>query len=304
MRGHRNDHRDQVDDFGRHRRNYDDDKASRPGRPADRDGGRDRRSPPRRSDSHARVDRDVRQTNPYGPAESRASESRPSSTLVLKGLSSQTTEQADGESRHFAFVDFHSVDQAELFLKIFAGSAGDPNAAQLIVENRAVTLEYARESTERPQTNNYSHYQISGGDSSHGQSQGHSYKGREREDRDGGGNRGGTPSAGLDWICSSCKGHNFSRRGECYRCSAKRTLDCATVPRGSGPPLADSGHRSAVRADDLESSTPGAYLLVRGLSPSADEQYVSGLFRLYAMVKSVSLIRDPCSQFATHLGYI
>ena len=41
----------------------------------------------------ARVDRDVRPTNPYGPAE-RASESRPSSTLVLKGLSSQTTEQA------------------------------------------------------------------------------------------------------------------------------------------------------------------------------------------------------------------
>lgn len=42
----------------------------------------------------ARVDRDVRQTNPYGPADSRASESRPSATLVLKGLSSQTTEQA------------------------------------------------------------------------------------------------------------------------------------------------------------------------------------------------------------------
>ena len=31
---------------------------------------------------------------------------------------------------------------------------------------------------------------------------------------------------------------------------------------------------------------------------------VSGLFRPYAMVKSVSLIRDPSSQFATHLGYI
>jgi len=31
---------------------------------------------------------------------------------------------------------------------------------------------------------------------------------------------------------------------------------------------------------------------------------VSGLFRPYAMVKSVSLMRDPSSQFATHLGYI
>ena len=59
MRGHRNDHRDQIDDFGRHRRNYDDDKASRPGRPADRDGGRDRRSPPRRSDSRDRIKRTI-----------------------------------------------------------------------------------------------------------------------------------------------------------------------------------------------------------------------------------------------------
>lgn len=66
-----------------------------------------------------------------------------------------------------------------------------------------MTLEYARESTERPQNNNYCQYQSSGGDSHYGQSQGHSYRGREREDRDGGGGKGPTSSAGLDWICSS-----------------------------------------------------------------------------------------------------
>jgi len=121
MRGHRNDHRDQVDDFGRYSRNYDEDKASRPVRPTDRDGGRERRSPPKRSNSRdrvkrtinslsilryvhklcsflcfvdARVDRDVRHTDPYGPVESRVSEPRPSATLVLKGISGQTTEHA------------------------------------------------------------------------------------------------------------------------------------------------------------------------------------------------------------------
>ena len=147
-------------------------------------------------------------------------------------------------------MDFHSVDQAELFLKIFgtllcvststmcfftsvktfpclpiimplAGSAGDPNAAQLIVENRAVTLEYARESTERPQNNNYSQYQSSGGDSHYGQSQGHPYRGREREDRDGsGGNRGGTPSAGLDWICSSVSAFGYFIKSCFHPCLA------------------------------------------------------------------------------------
>ncbi len=30
-----------------------------------------------------------------------------------------------------------------------AGSAGDPNAAQLIIENRSVIIEYAREQTDR-----------------------------------------------------------------------------------------------------------------------------------------------------------
>lgn len=183
-------------------------------------------------------------------------------------------------------MDFYSTDQAELFMKIFAGSTGDPNAAQLIVENRAVTLEYARETTDRPQCSYYGN-----GDQ----------RGREREERDA---KGGSHSAGLDWICSTCKGHNFSRRNECYRCSAKRTPTCVTVPRGSGPLANGDNHRNLVRADDLESTTPSEILLVRGLNPSIDEQYVSDLFRPYAMVKNVTLIRDPSSQFATHLAYI
>jgi hypothetical protein len=35
-------------------------------------------------------------------------------------------------------------------LKHTAGSSGDPKAPQLIVENRAVTLEYARDQESRP----------------------------------------------------------------------------------------------------------------------------------------------------------
>lgn len=98
-----------------------------------------------------------------------------------------------------------SIASSNFIYTSAAGSAGDPNAAQLIVENRAVTLEYARESTERPPNNhNSSHHSSHSGDSTQGQGQSHPYRGREREDRDGGGRGGGgSQAAGLDWICSS-----------------------------------------------------------------------------------------------------
>jgi len=68
-----------------------------------------------------------------------------------------------------------------------------------------VTLEYARESTEKPPSNHHSsHHSNHSGDSTHGPGQSYPYRGREREDRDGGGRGGGgSQAAGLDWICSS-----------------------------------------------------------------------------------------------------
>lgn len=74
--------------------------------------------------------------------------------------------QETGECRGFAFVDFPSIEYTQYFMNTFgefvfvyslfimtsldilfdnvlAGSAGDPNAQQLIIESRAVTIDYA-----------------------------------------------------------------------------------------------------------------------------------------------------------------
>lgn len=40
-------------------------------------------------------------------------------------------------------MEFFSVEYAEFFAKSFAGSMGDEKAPQLIVENRAVMIDYA-----------------------------------------------------------------------------------------------------------------------------------------------------------------
>lgn len=40
-------------------------------------------------------------------------------------------------------MEFFSIEYAEYFVKSFAGSMGDSNAPQLIVENRAVMIDYA-----------------------------------------------------------------------------------------------------------------------------------------------------------------
>mmetsp|Transcript_23220 Transcript_23220/g.34081 ORF Transcript_23220/g.34081 Transcript_23220/m.34081 type:complete len:186 (+) Transcript_23220:436-993(+) len=84
---------------------------------------------------------------------------------MIKGLPAHTTEpslyavlapyapqnirlilQRDtGECKGFAFIEFYSLEYAQYFMGMYAGSAGDMNAPQLIVENRAVTLEYARD---------------------------------------------------------------------------------------------------------------------------------------------------------------
>jgi RNA recognition motif-containing protein len=104
--------------------------------------------------------------------------------------------QDTGECKGFAFVEFYSLEYSQYFMSAFgecwylsdlhnitalliccwllAGSAGDMNAPQLIVENRAVTLEYARDSV------------------SSGQQAGR-----------GGGEGRGDPQSKSDWLCDT-----------------------------------------------------------------------------------------------------
>jgi hypothetical protein len=117
---------------------------------------------------------------------------------------------------------------------ISAGSSGgDSNAAQFIVDNRAVLLEYARE----------------GGDKTTSKEGGNPrYLGSNRE-----GKKPYAPRS--DWLCASvslsrsslslsshaiitasrqCTCHNFAKRDLCFRCSAARTEQCLSVTSGNG----------------------------------------------------------------------
>lgn len=51
--------------------------------------------------------------------------------------------QGSYECKGYAFVEFFSTEYAEHFTKSFTGSIGDQNGPQLIVEGRAVTMDYA-----------------------------------------------------------------------------------------------------------------------------------------------------------------
>lgn len=121
---------------------------------------------------------------------------------------------------------------------VSAGSAGDMNAPQLIVENRAVTLEYARDSTHPSQVS--------------GSSEGLGHRGDQQ--------------IKSDWLCDTvrlelatlllptlkillsrflilrmqCGCQNFARRMQCYRCSAPKTESAVAVTANlTSDPFAD-----------------------------------------------------------------
>lgn len=77
-----------------------------------------------------------------------------------------------------------------------AGSAGDPNAPQLIVENRAVVLDYAKDRNPLDRNPNTT---------------------------------SSVATKAADWACSKCQCLNFARRNECFKCSTPKTEDCAIV---------------------------------------------------------------------------
>ena len=100
---------------------------------------------------------------------------------------------------------------------LLAGSAGDPNAPQLIVENRAVMLDYTKD--------------------------------RNPLDR----NPNATSSVATkaaDWTCSKCQCSNFARRNECFKCSTLKTEDCSIVTNTQSSYGSSSDHLNvATKAD-------------------------------------------------------
>ena len=66
-------------------------------------------------------------------------------TNSITSVSDPLSLQGSSECKGFAFVEFFSVEYAQHFTQTFAGSVqgGDANAPQLIVESRAVTLDFA-----------------------------------------------------------------------------------------------------------------------------------------------------------------
>jgi len=181
--------------------------------------------------------------------------------------------QRDGECKGYAFAEFPSAEHAQFFIRAYAGSAGDRDAPQLIIENRAVTVEFARD-RERD---------------------------FERRDRDPGRHDQQTSrrSVKSDWLCDTCSCHNFAKRDSCFKCNAPRTEKCPVVNAG------DRGFDPAGFPDSLVATdVPGTFLVARGFSPLIAEEQLNEVFRQFAQVKSVVLIRDPATNFSRGLAYI
>mmetsp|Transcript_22236 Transcript_22236/g.20211 ORF Transcript_22236/g.20211 Transcript_22236/m.20211 type:complete len:617 (+) Transcript_22236:3-1853(+) len=168
--------------------------------------------------------------------------------------------QDTGECKGYAFIQFPSIEYSVYFMTLFAGSAGDPKAPQLIVDMRAVTLEYSRDD------------------------------GNERKDKLNRFNEKSSediPAKKIrtDWLCD-CGCQNFAKRTECFRCGVPKPE--SFIPLTSAITGADMFSDAAT-----SSNQPSTYLVVKGFGPYNTEDQLTELFRQYALVKSSMIIRDP-----------
>ena len=187
--------------------------------------------------------------------------------------------QDGGECKGFSFAEFHTIEHAQYFMSTYPGSwiqNFDPNGPQLIIENRAVQLEYARD-RDRPPPHH------------------------PERDRGGGGGGGGVSHGQADWLCSACSCHNFARREQCFRCSAPRPQNSELVAIGD---LASSGG-SALSL--IASDAPSAFLVVRGFNPlTVRDEHLMELLRQFAVVKSVTMLPagDPTTNYSTGMAFV
>eukprot|EP01031_Cornospumella_fuschlensis_P025647 gene25647-30977_t len=144
----------------------------------------------------------------------------PTDTIIIKGLPGHATEpmlrgllsslslqqlrdvrmiqHKDGECKGFAFVQFHSIPQAESVVHAYGG-----NRAPLYFESFPLIISFA---------DKRDHHSQAHASNTHAHSQ---------------------PSKRMDWLCGVCHTHNFARRDVCFKCHAARTGNETLVSDGA-----------------------------------------------------------------------
>ncbi|KAL9224378.1 hypothetical protein vseg_000415 [Gypsophila vaccaria] len=210
----------------------------------------------------------------------------PSATVVVKGLSQNTTEEdlhqilaewgpirnvrvikerESGFSRGFAFLDFHSVDAAEAMMKK-VGAEG------LVIDGRKLLFEYSSKPTG-----------VTGG-SSYGQDGPRSSHGGHRN-----------TSMPSDWMCTICGCVNFARRMSCFQCNESRTNDA---------PAADLSSSHVPSGRKGFEAGPTHVLVVRGLDENADEEMLRYEFSKHAPIKDLRLVRDKFTHVSRGFAFV
>lgn len=134
--------------------------------------------------------------------------------------------------------------------RCIAGSAGDAQAAQLIIDNRSTYIEYARDNGAHPR---------------HGSM------------------HNKPPPMKSDWACESCGCNNFARRDACFRCNASRSerafssSAAATAPGAAVAATATYHGTPFERFGDslVAAESPSATLVMKGFQPTVAEDQVS-----------------------------
>ncbi|KAJ4790629.1 suppressor of abi3-5 [Rhynchospora pubera] len=200
----------------------------------------------------------------------------PSATMLIRGLSSRTTEddlyqalaewgplrhvrvireRGSGISRGFAFVDLPSVEDATRMLS-------GVREKGVVVDGRRLLFDYSRE------PDNASRLGF-------------------------GGHRSIAPPS--DWICAICGCLNFARRALCFQCNEPRTEEATPAEAAS------SANPSGKKGADLGATH---VLVVRGLDENADEEMLRYEFAKYAPVKDLRLVRDRFTHVSKGFAFV
>ncbi|KAF8091155.1 hypothetical protein N665_0452s0024 [Sinapis alba] len=204
----------------------------------------------------------------------------PSATVVVKGLSTKSTEedlyqllaewgplnhvrvireQNSGISRGFAFIDFPTVDAARTMMNRIEHDG-------IVVDGRKLIFRYSTPRAGVPRR-------------------------QENASRRGyGGNI--VPS---DWICTICGCINFARRTSCFQCNEPKTNDS---------PSADVGLSNSTAGKRSSESGPTHVLVVRGLDEDADEEMIRYEFSKHAPIKDLRLVRDKFTHVSRGFAFV
>ncbi|ESQ45054.1 hypothetical protein EUTSA_v10010093mg [Eutrema salsugineum] len=208
--------------------------------------------------------------------------STPSATVVVKGLSTKSTEddlyqllaewgplhdvrvireQNSGISRGFAFIDFPTVDAARTMMDRIEHDG-------IVMDGRKLIFRYSEPRAGVPRRQESASRRSYGGNKS--------------------------MMVPTDWMCTICGCINFARRTSCFQCSEPKTKDSPSADIGLSNP---AGKRS------LETG-PTHVLVVRGLDEDADEEMIRCEFSKHAPIKDLRLVRDKFTHVCRGFAFV